>query len=323
MPDFAIDYSNLYDIQTKLKSLAQQADGTDETNAFRELGEAKSSERIACLGSAGMSASYNWFYTHSKTRTGEAKEGLTQLAAQFKAVSDVFFDADSQISGAAGLMTANLKLNQWRNQRAAYKEWEEDKAAWDRYLQEIGATDYFREHPDETIRGACSAENPPGWCAAWRQRGVDSAPVKPGPPPPKPSDTPPTTYHYEDEHGSIDVKVEVDANGEIIKETSTITNPQGQSYSSTTTFKGSPDWVTPPGGSDRDRYDVRDYTITTTYGDGTSSTSEVVINQDGSGTMVVTGGDKTEYYIRTGPKEKWIKDPAHEDDDEDDIPTTL
>lgn len=312
MPDFSIDYSNLYEIQSKLRTLAQQADDSGGSNAFRELGNAVASERRAALGSATLSASFNYFFHHSKSRTEAAKEGLTQLADTFKAVSDVFFDADSQISGAAGLMTTSLGIDQWQNQQEAYQEWQSDKDAWDRYLAEIGATDYFRDHPDEvSIRGVCHADDAPGWCDAWRARGEDSAPPHPGDAPPKPPDKPPTSYHYQDENGTIDVSVELDENNNIIKETQSITNPDGQKFSTTTTYNGAPEWH----GEGDNRYDARDYTITTTYGDGTTSTSTVTVNQDGTGNMVVTGGDTTEYYVRNGPKDEWIPDPAHEDDD--------
>lgn len=315
MADFSIDYSSLYEIQTKLRSLSQQADDSNETNAFKELANAQPSERRAALGTYGLSASFNWFARNSKTRTEKAKEGLIQLADAFKSVSDVFFDADSQISGAAGLITSSLKLDQWRNQKAAYDAWVADKAEWDAYLAEIGATDYYNEHPDAgSIRSVCHADGAPAWCEAWRAKGEDSAPSPPGDQPKKPPDNPPTSYHYEDANGTIDVSVELDENHNIVKETSSITNSEGQTYKSTTTYKGAPEWV----GEGRDRYDVRDYTIVTTYGDGSTSTSEVTINQDGSGTMVVTGGDKTEHYIRDGPKSEWRPDPAYPDPEEED-----
>lgn len=313
MPDFSIDYSNLYTIQSKLRSLAAQADDSG-SNAFRELGEAVSSERQACLGGSGLSYSFNLFYHHSKSRTSKAKEGLTELADTFKAVSDLWFDADSQISGSAGLLTSGLKLDEWKNQKAAYDQWVKDKEEWDAYLADIGATDYFRDNPDASIRGTCHADDAPAWCEAWRAKGEDSAPPNPGDAPPKPSEKPPTSWSHQDDNGTIDVTVELDENNNIIKETSSITNPQGQKFETTTTYKGAPEWVEPPGGGDR--YDVRDYTVVTTYGDGSTSTAEVVVNQDGSGTMVVTGGDKTEHYIRKGPTDKWEPDPAYPDPDE-------
>ncbi|MGC0421739.1 serine/arginine repetitive matrix protein 2 [Embleya sp. AB8] len=312
MADFAIDYNNLYTIQSKLRDLARQAD-SGSAGAFRELGEASAGERKACLGSATLSLAFNSFHHHSKSRTAKAKEGLNKLADSFKSVSDVFFDSDAQISGAAGLLTSGLGLDQWRNTKATHDKWQADKDRWDAYLAGIGATDYFRDHPDESIRHTCHGPDAPAWCAAWLVKGEDSAPAKPGDEPPKPSDKPPTSYHQQDEHGTVDVNVELDKDNNIVKETSKITDPQGHTYETTTTYNGPPQWVEPPPGGDGKAkpYDVRGYTITTKYGDGTTSSSVFSINHDGSGTMVSTGGDKTEHYIRDGPTGKWKLDPAY------------
>ncbi|WP_439678939.1 serine/arginine repetitive matrix protein 2 [Embleya sp. MST-111070] len=318
MADFAIDYTNLHEINTKLRELAKQADsGTG--GAFRELGEAGAAERRAALGTSGLSTSFNSFYHHSKSRTAKAKEGLNKLADSFKAVSDLFFDQDSRISGSAGLITTGLGIDQWRNAKAAHDKWLADKTKWDDYLASIGATEYFRDHPNETIRHACHDPEAPAWCAAWIAKGEDSAPPKPGDEPPKPSDKPPTSHHYEDEHGKIDVSVELDKDNNIVKETSKITNPQGQTYETTTTYKGPPEWVDDVPGAGKDgkpgRIDVRDYSITTTLSDGTKSTSDFTINKDGSGTMISHSGKTTEHYIRDGPKSEWKRDPKYADED--------
>ncbi|MYW00157.1 serine/arginine repetitive matrix protein 2 [Streptomyces sp. SID3343] len=318
MVDFAIDYNNLHTIQSKLRALAEKAD-TGTPGAFRDLGEALAGERKAALGSSSLSYAFNNFYHHSKSRTGKAKEGLNELADTFKAVSDVFFDGDAKISAAAGLMTKSLGIDQWRDTKAAHDKWLADKAKWDEYLAGIGATGFFRDHPEESIRHTCHGPDAPAWCAAWKAKGEDSAPPNPGDEPPKPADKPPTSYHHQDEHGTIDVNVELDENNNIIKETSKITNPQGQGYETTTTYKGPPEWVDIEDGKDRgkdpDKFDVRDYTITTKYGDGTTSTSVYTINQDGGGTMITTAGDKTEHYLRKGPRGEWERDPAYADAD--------
>ncbi|MFI6582956.1 serine/arginine repetitive matrix protein 2 [Embleya sp. NPDC050493] len=319
MADFAVDYTNLHTIQSKLRDLARQAD-SGTSGAFRELGEAGAGERKACLGTAGLSYAFNNFYHHSKSRTGKAKEGLTQLADTIKSVSDVFFDADAQISGAAGLVTTVLGIDQWRNTKATHDKWLADKAKWDAYLAGIGATDYFRDHPDKnSIRSVCHDPEAPAWCVSWMARGDKEVPPKPGEEPPKPPDKPPTSHHYQDKNGSIDVSVELDKDNNVIKETSKITNPQGLTYESTVTYKGPPEWVDLPDGDDKDkepdRFDARDYTITTTYGDGSKGTSEYTINKDGSGTMISTAGEKTEHYIRDGPRAKWKPDPAFADVD--------
>ncbi|NED89947.1 serine/arginine repetitive matrix protein 2, partial [Streptomyces sp. SID11233] len=61
--------------------------------------------------------------------------------------SDTFFNADAQLSSAAGLMSQSLGLDDWKNQKEAYEQWQDDKTAWDDYLEKIGASDYFAEHP--------------------------------------------------------------------------------------------------------------------------------------------------------------------------------
>ncbi|MGW1990797.1 serine/arginine repetitive matrix protein 2 [Embleya sp. NPDC001921] len=318
MVDFAVDYNNLYTIQSKLRNLAKQAD-SGSGGAFRELGEAGAGERKACLGTSSLSYAFNSFHRHSKSRTGKAKEGLNQLADTFKAVSDRFFDADQRIAAGAGLMTVGLGLDKWRNIKATHDKWVADKAKWDAYLASIGATDYFRDHPDERIRSVCHAPDAPAWCAAWIAKGEDGAPPNPGKEPPKPDDKPPTSYHHEDKDGKIDVSVELDKDNNVVKETSKITTSQGQSYETITTYKGPPEWVEIPDGDDKgnepDRIDVRDYTMTTNFGDGTSSTAVFTINQDGSGTMISTADGKSEHYIRDGPKGKWKPDPAYADSD--------
>ncbi|MFI1380144.1 serine/arginine repetitive matrix protein 2 [Embleya sp. NPDC020886] len=318
MADFAIDYTNLHEINTKLRNLANQAD-SGSGGAFRELGEAGAAERRAALGTSGLSTAFNSFYHHSRSRTAKAKEGLNKLADNFKAVSDLFFNEDARISGGAGLITAGLGLDKWRNAKAAHDKWLADKAKWDAYLASIGATDYFRAHPDETIRHVCHDPEAPAWCAAWIAKGEDGTPVNPGEEPPKPDDKPPTSFHYEDKNGKIDVSVELDKNNNIIKETSTITNPQGQNYETTTTYKGPPEMVEIPDGDDKgdepDKIDVRDYTITTKMSDGTTATSDFTIEKDGSGTMISHSGKTTEHYIRDGPRGEWRRDPKFADAD--------
>ena len=307
MADFAIDYSNLYTVQAKLRALADKAGSGGATGAFKELGDAGSGERTACLGTSGLSLQFNYFYHHSVLRTQKAHDGLNKLADTFQAVSNIFFDADSQISGAAGLLGDSLGLSDWKNKKAAHDKWQADQDAWNAYLAKIGATGYFHDHPDDTLRTACHAADAPAWCAAWINDA--NPPVKPGDEPPKPGD-PPTSYHHQDEHGSIDAEVTVDKDGNVMTEHSKITNPQGQTFESTTTYDGPPNIVRP--GGDAKPYDTRGYTIVTKYGDGTTSTSTVTVNHDGSGSMtVVSGTDAPQQYTRSGPDAKWVLiDPA-------------
>lgn len=303
MPDFSIDYSTLYNVQAQMKKLAEQAASGGATGAFKELGDANSGERTAALGTSGLSYEFNLFYHHSKSRTESAKEGLEKLSESFKAVSDIFFDADANISSAAGLMGNSVGLSDWKSDKAAYDNWVADKAEWDAYLESIGATEWFAEHPDETsIRAVCHADDAPPWCANWNED--KPFPMHPGDAPEKPG-PPPTSYHYEDENGTIDVKIELDKDDNVVKETSTITNPEGQTFTTETVYNGPPQMIDPPG--DAEPYDVRDYTITTTSADGTKSTATVTINEDGSGTMVTVDGEEKVTSTRSGPDAEWVE----------------
>ncbi|MEW2497758.1 serine/arginine repetitive matrix protein 2 [Streptomyces nodosus] len=306
MVDFSIDYSALQTVQQKMRNLADDAGSGGATGVFREIGEATASERRSVLGSADLSSAFNLFYSRSSSRTKQAKDGLTQLADTFKGVSDTFFQADAQLASSGGLMGSKLGLDDWKNQKAAYDQWASDDKAWHDYLEKIGAADYFDQHPDAHIGDVCSADSPPGFCEAW-QNDLDNhdvtVPDDPGAPPPKPSDDPPTSYTYEDEKGKVDVRLELDDDHNVMKETSTITTPNGQSYTSVTTYDSAPQYVTFEDGT---RMDVRDYTMETTYADGSKTTSTVVINDDGSGTMTMTDGDgKVTVSTRSGPDADW------------------
>ncbi|GGT00228.1 MULTISPECIES: serine/arginine repetitive matrix protein 2 [Streptomyces] len=310
MPDFSIDYGALHIVQGKMRELADAADSGGATGTFKEVGEASSSERKALFGSSDLSYAFNLFYSYSTSRTKDAKDGLGQLADTFSGVADTFFNADAQLASAAGLMSQSLGLDDWRNQKEAYDAWQEDKTAWDAYLEKIGASEYFEQHPDANIGDVCRADGAPSFCEAWL--ADDDAPDDPGEPPAEPADTPPTSYTYEDEQGKVSVEVELDDDYNVMKETATITTPDGQSYTSVTTYDSAPRIITPDGG---EPFDARDYTMVTTFGDGTKTTTEVVIEDDGSGTMTTTDADgKVTTVTRSGPDEEWPEPPEESDD---------
>ncbi|MFI1728944.1 serine/arginine repetitive matrix protein 2 [Streptomyces acidicola] len=309
MPDFSIDYGALHDVQRQMRELADAADSGGATGVFKDVGEASSSERKTLFGSSDLSYAFNLFYSRSSSRTKQAKDGLKELADTFSGVADTFFNADAQLSSAAGLMSGSIGLDEWKSDKEAYDSWQEDKTAWDAYLEEIGAADYFEQNPDAEIGTVCKADDAPGWCETWIND--DDAPDDPGDPPEKPSEKPPTEYTYEDEQGKVQVSVELDDDYNVMKETSTITTPDGQSYTSVTTYDSEPQIIEPENG---DSYDARDYTMETTYADGSKTTTEVVINDDGSGTMTTTDGDGNKTVsTRSGPEEDW-SEPEEEDE---------
>jgi hypothetical protein len=311
--DFSIDYSALHTVQKKMHDLADQADSGGATGAFKEVGEDTSSERRAVFGDSGLSSAFNLFYRRSSSRTKQAKDGLGQLADVFSSVANTFFDADAQLSSAAGLMGSSIGLDEWKNDTAAYEAWQEDKTAWDAYLDKIGAGEYFDQHPDADIGEVCRADGAPSWCETWQND--EDAPDPPGPAPEKPSADPPTEYTYEDEHGTVEVKVELNDQHDVMKETSTITTPDGQSYTSVTTYDSAPKIIDPEGNGTKDAFDARDYTMVTTYADGSKTTSVFAISDDGSGTMTSTDQDgKVTVSTRSGPDAEWV---TPEDDEEE------
>ncbi|WP_052847687.1 hypothetical protein [Streptomyces avicenniae] len=301
MPDLSMDYSQLYAVQQRLHDLAERAGTGGATGLFAEMGAAGQADNRAILGNSTLAARFDYFYRVSKRRTDQAKDGLESLGDTFEGVANLFFQSDAQIAAGSGVMGGSIGLNEWREQRAAYDRWVEDSAAWDAYLDEIGAADYFDANPDAQIGEVCSAADAPGWCETWF--ADEEAPPEPGPAPPKPSDDPPTSLHYEDGGGSVDVELTLDENNEVLKETSTITTPEGQTFTTVREYSGPPEMVDPPG--DADPYDVRDWTVTTTAPDGSTTVERVVIEQDGSGTMTITSDDEVTEYTRPGPGAEW------------------
>ncbi|MCE7083486.1 serine/arginine repetitive matrix protein 2 [Streptomyces sp. ST2-7A] len=351
--DFSIDYSVLHQVRENMIELAETAGSGGASGDYRDLGEANAGERKAALGHDGLSSAFNLFYTMSRTRVKEAKDGLEELGNLFGGVADGFFNVDSQLAQSAGASKAAGNLDNWRADTEAYEQWERDNTAWGDYLESIGVPDGDAADPDFSLHEACSVDDPPGYCEQWRE-DMDAAragdgerpPENPGEAPEKPSETPPTRWEYTDESGTTVVELELDDNNEIVKETSTVTTTDGQKFVSETVYDGTVHTVEDDNGRG---YTFRDQTTTTTYADGTTTTSEtvytgdprtvstgedsnglerfaafqdytvtttdedgevvstteVVLADDGSGTMTITEDGKTTEYTRSGPRASW------------------
>ncbi|GAB3107874.1 hypothetical protein GCM10027160_05100 [Streptomyces calidiresistens] len=351
--DFSIDYSVLHQVRENMLELAEEAGSGGASGDYRDLGEANAGERRAVLGHSGLSEAFNLFYTVSRARVKEAKDGLEELGNLFGGVADGFFNVDSQLAQSAGASKAAGNLDNWRADTEAYQQWESDRAAWERYLESIGVSAQDISDPEFSLHEACSVDDPPGFCEQWKEDVADARagdgerpPENPGEAPPKPSDTPPTRWEYTDASGTTVVELELDDNHEIVKETSTVTTTDGQKFVSETVYDGPVHTVEDDNGRG---YTFRDQTTTTTYADGTTTTSatvydgeprtvslgedstgrerfaafqdhtvtttdedgrtvsttKVVLDDDGSGTMTVTEDGKTTEYTRSGPNAKW------------------
>lgn len=305
MADFSIDYSALHRAQEQMKSLANTAESGGATGEFKTVGESTPSERRAVFGSTELGTAFNRFYENSAKRAKEAKDGLNELAEIFASVSNVFFEADAQLAGGSGVTSQALGISNWRNSKAQWDAWDSATEEWNDYLEEIGAKEYFDANPDADIGQVCRADSPPEFCETWRED--TDAPSPPGDKPDgeRPSDEPPTEFTFEDENGVTNVKVELDDDYNIMKETTEVTTTDGQSFTSETVYETSPQYVTKDGVT----FDARDFTTTTTYADGTTITSEVTIEEDGSGVMTSTDGDgEVTRYTRSGPGDEWEED---------------
>ncbi|MGW1836013.1 serine/arginine repetitive matrix protein 2 [Streptomyces sp. NPDC002067] len=300
MPDFSIDYELLNQVQTRMRQLADTADSGGAKGALKDLSEstgaAKSVMGFSDLGTAMWS-----FSQRSSQRAKDAKDGLNKLADIFESVSDNYFQVDAGMADSAGVMGASLGLDDWKHKKAAWDQWDEDTKAWNDYLDKIGASGYFKEHPDADINEVCSADGAPGWCD--RYNNDKDVPSQPGDHPEgeRPGDTPPTEKTITTESGSTHVKVTLDDDNNVMTEESTVTIGSGadeQKYTNKTTYDSSPQPITLKDGK---TFDARDYTTVTTGPDGSETTSRYVINDDGSGTMTVTTDDETTTYTRSSP----------------------
>ncbi|MFC9064711.1 MULTISPECIES: hypothetical protein [Streptomyces] len=309
MADFSIDYSQLHTVQEKMRSLAEQAGSGGGDGKFKEVGEGSLGDATTVFGNRQLAAAFQTFYSRSRSRTKQAKDGLTELADTFKGVSDYWFDTDANMAASGGVDAQRGEFNEWVSTKEAHDQWVADKEAWDNMLEDIGATEYFQENPDESIRQVCSGSDAPDFCEAWRELEAEgNHALKPGDEPPKPKgDKPPTEYTYTDDEGTVKVTLEYDDDYNVTKQTSEISNPNGLSYTSEQEFDGPAREVTVDG----DKRTIQDYTMTTTYGDGTESVAVVRWNEDGTGTMEVTADDEVTKYTHNGKKDaEWeeVKD---------------
>ncbi|MEU3711024.1 hypothetical protein [Streptomyces catenulae] len=301
MPDFSIDYELLNQVQTRMRQLADTADSGGAKGALKTLTESTDDAK-SVMGFSDLGAAMYAFSHRSASRAKDAKDGLNKLADIFESVSDNYFQVDAGMADSAGVMGASLGLDDWKHKKAAWDQWDEDTKAWNDYLKEIGASDYFKEHPGADINDVCSAvDGAPSWCE--RYNNDKDVPSQPGDHPEgeRPDDTPPTEKTITTDSGSTHVKVTLDDDNNVMTEESTVTIGSGadeQKYINKTTYDSSPQPITLDNGK---TFDARDYTTVTTGPDGSETTTRYVINDDGSGTMTVTSDDETTTYTRSSP----------------------
>ncbi|MEU9286938.1 hypothetical protein AB0D57_20045 [Streptomyces sp. NPDC048275] len=213
------------------------------------------------LGDHGLADAMSGFRGNAFNTLHSADKGLKELAAAFGSVGEAFLSFDADLTQNMGVMGQNLGLQNWRR----------DKDRWD----------YKQSHLDQCTPGKDGTV--PDFCSA----------TDPG--------APPLEQTIQTEHGSIQTKLTLDENGNVIREESTVVY-DGKEHKTVTNY-------TDGNGS---------YTADTTYPDKSTTHMEVHVNDDGSGTMVVTGSDgKREEFTRgpkdgSGEQQKW--QPFEKDD---------
>ncbi|MFR9723404.1 serine/arginine repetitive matrix protein 2 [Streptomyces sp. MS19] len=323
MADFAMDYETLYALKKGMHDLADDAASGGDAEKFKEVGERSSSENTDLFGSSYLASQFATFYRYSKMRAEDGADRLREFGNTFEGVADVMYEQDAQIASSATASALAMQLNRWKSDRAAFEEWEADQAAWDAYLEEIGAADYFAEHPDADINEVCQEDGAPDWCETYMND--EDSPAPPGPKPPEPPENPPSHMEFKDENGNeVDVVIGYDEDFNIMKETSTVTLEDGTEYSTETVYDGPPEWVDPPDTDPENptpAYDTRDYTVTSTSPDGTVTVEKFTIAEDGSGTNDITttttdedGNEtvETSQKTRSGPGADWVGDEDEE-----------
>jgi hypothetical protein len=341
MPDFAMDYEELYAMQRGMHTLADQAGDGGGSGKFAELGNRSASENTAIFGSSDLAIAFGVFFRMSKSRTEKATEKLRQFGDTFEGVAQALFQQDAQIASGAVAAAARAEFNRWRAAVERHENWEQATATWNDYLESIGADGYFRDHPGAQMGEVCAQDDRPGFCDRWEQDlDAGTAPQQPGPEPPVPSENPPSRMRFTGPDGSTtEIALSYNEDHQVVSESTTTTLPDGETFTQVTdyTYGDNGDVVTetvkvklPDGGemtsvttyegtrNEALNFDDRDYTTTTTGPDGSTTVEKVTINDDGSGTKVTTvtevGEDGNEEVTtttqtRTGPRAPW-EDPA-------------
>ncbi|TDC68807.1 hypothetical protein [Streptomyces hainanensis] len=239
MPDFLMDYEELYAMQRGMHSLADQAGDGGGSGKFAELGNRTASENTAVFGSSYLSSQFSVFFRMSKQRTEKATEKLRQFGDTFEGVAQALFQQDSEIAAGAAAASAKSEFNRWLDEKERHENWVEATEEWNEYLESIGASDYFEEHPDAVMGEVCAEDDRPDFCEQWENDlDENKAPQQPSPDePPVPDENPPSRMKFTNADGSTtEVTLSYNEDFEITSETSTTTLPDGEEITQTTDY---------------------------------------------------------------------------------------
>ncbi|EFC80257.1 hypothetical protein [Parafrankia sp. EUN1f] len=250
MADLVLDYALLHDLAGSMRNLRGQIETDVNAVSGRSVVGSHGEVGSEAVGNSKLYAALSAFYSACHKPFKDSMDKLKELGDLLDSVAKAFFDVDADFAGKVNTGRLQAQIGQWQAEQAAWEHYEETK-------DKVVTFQYYDEN------GVLQTATIPLW-------GPDRPPpTKPGPMP--------TSLPGPD--GSTQTDAQVNEDGLITSETSTVTTPNGLSYTETTTYS----YI------DRDgdgKPDIVDYTTTITHSDGTTETIVRKTNPDD--TYVVT-----------------------------------
>lgn len=258
MADLVLDYALLHDLAGSMRSLRGQIETDVNTVSGRSVVGSHGEVGSDTVGNSALFAALSAFYSACHKPFKDSMDKLKELADLLDSVAKAFFDVDADFAGKVNTGRLQAQIGQWQARQQAWEHYQETK---DRVI----TYQYYDEN------GVLQTATIPLW-------GPDR-------PPPQPPGAMPTSLPGGPD-GSTQTSAQVNDQGLITSETSTVTTPNGLTYSETTTYT----YI------DRDgdgTPDVVDYTTTITHSDGTSEEIVRRTNPDDSYVVTSTTGEGT------------------------------
>lgn len=258
MADLVLDYALLHDLAGSMRSLRGQIETDVNTVSGRSVVGSHGEVGSDAVGDSSLFAALSAFYAVCHTPFKDSMDKLKELADLLDSVAKAFFDVDADFAAKVNTGRLQAEIGRWQAQQQAWQHYQETK-------DKVITYQYYDEN------GVLQTATIPLW-------GPDR-------PPPERPGAMPTTLPSPD--GTTQTSTsEVNDKGQIVSETSTVTTPNGLTYTETTTYT----YV------DRDgdgKTDVVDYSTTVTHSDGSTETIVRQTNPDNSYVVTSTTGEGT------------------------------
>jgi hypothetical protein len=242
--DIVIDYELIHKLAGNIRTLRSSIE--TETTSVTPRTVLGTNGKISSedIGLSTASYSVTAFYQACFFPFTQSLDRLNTLADILDRVAKTWFDNDASFAGSVSQQALNTKLQEWASQKKAYEA----------YLKLKDATISYQYYDENGNLKTATI-------ALWDPS--NTAPKDPGAAPTNADQT----------------TAKVDDQGRITEETTTITGPDGLTYTETTTYTYNGDTV--------------DYTTTVTHADGTTETIVKKTNSDGSYVLTDTTSEGT------------------------------